>query len=112
VFLTGRPLSICYASCMGAQPGDILSGHILGQDNEWHRLAGEEWSRMAAPAETDPVPVPRMNRVPRLSVLTPFQAYSIRYMRRWRYTVLAVGLLCGVAVSLHMVMGAQGRQQH
>ena len=48
---------------MGAEPGDIFNGHILGRDNVWHRLAEEEQPQITAHSETAPVHVQRVDPV-------------------------------------------------
>ena len=79
---------------MGAEPGDIFNGHILGRDNVWHRLAEKEQLQITAHPETapvhpqrvDPVPVQRVDPAPEASKPTPGTSYWVRYKRRWSFT--------------------------
>ena len=113
VVLLRRTLCVCYISTMGAEPGDIIYGHILGRDNVWHRLAEEEQPQITAPPETAPVPIQRVDPVhvqqvdpvPQVSKPTPGPSYWVRYKRRWSFTAWMVGLVSGLAVTMVQTWG-------
>lgn len=108
-------LCVCYIFTMGAEPGDIFIGHILGRDNVWHRLAEEEQPQIAAPPETalvvqqldpvnvqpvDLVHVQRVGPAPQASKPDPGPSYWARYKSRWFFTAWMVGLVSGLAVTM------------
>jgi len=98
---------------MGAEPGDVLNGHILGRDNVWHRLAEEEPTQTIAHPETDPVHVHRadlvrvhrVDPVPQTLRTAPGPPYWARYRRRWFFTAWIVGLVSGLAVTMVQTRG-------
>jgi hypothetical protein len=98
---------------MGAEPGDIFNGHILGRDNVWHRLAEEEQPKITAPPETAPVHVQRVDAVnvqradpvPQALTPAPGPPYWTRYKRRWLFTAWMVGLVSGFAVTMVQTRG-------
>ena len=86
------------------KPGDTVNGHILGRDNVWHRLAGEEGPQTTAPPRTDPAPVQRTGPVPH-GAPAPGLRYGVRYRGRWIRTVLIVGAVLGFAETLSQTQG-------
>jgi membrane glycosyltransferase len=106
---------------MGAKPGDVYNGHILGSDNVWYRLAEGEWPHVTAaesartevgrsPVVAVPASAPRSPtgrvvsstavRTPATAVRTPGE-YWKRYRRRWLRTALITGAVTGAAVAIY-----------
>jgi len=61
--------------------GDVVNGHILGADQQWHPL-----QQAVAPGAygTTPAPAPR-------------ERYFQRFRRRWRKCFLVMAIICGLA---------------
>src|SRR4051812_6241369 len=73
------------------KPGDVVNGHILGNDNQWHPVA--------EPSAASPVGLPE----PEGPSSRHQDGYWARYRRRWLKTGLVFAVLTASApIFLHL----------
>jgi len=95
---------------MEAKPGDIFNGHILGQDNVWHRFVGDERPQAANAQQVEPEQVERLDRASHIEPgpgrqqlePTPVPGYWARYTGRWPLTARIVGFVLGGVMTVDL----------